>query len=222
MTMAATAPSLTKELNAELNALPMSNNSGTWNACSELANSTRPGISQSGQLETRHIVVRMSVVVTDWNTNIFQYGTDKDALILIDFKEPEDEFPRDHLETIRFLRANGRPILADQLVELLRDAEEDPDEVKIKVVSLRDMARLLMQHKDFDDPSIGSDGWGVVHAQWRIKGNGLLVMSFLDRGEVLLTARANEGPGQDKLRISRRVHAQDIVREYGHLVPLRN
>jgi hypothetical protein len=227
MTTATTTPVLAKERDVDLDALhpPVFYNvTGleTWNADSELANDSRPDTAQSDQMAICHFVVRVPAVATDYAIKIFQYGGDTDALILVDFDEPEDEFPKDHLETVRFLRGNGRRILADKLVTLLHEAQEDPDEVRIKIASLRDMAQLLVEQGRFADPSIGPDGWGVIHAQWRITGNGLLVMSFLGYGEVLLTARANKSPSQDRLRISQRMRAQDILREYGHLVPLRN
>ena len=225
MTTATTAPAVFGEHENGFDAQRISMSSGT----------VTPEVEESEpvdrtQLIRRHPVgtpdrrfmVRMLSGSTDCSPRIYQYGDDRNVLIVVDFEEPEDEFPKDHIEVVLFLRANGRPILADQLVAMLQEAEENPEEVVFKFMSLRDMARLLVEQKDFADPSIGPDGWGVVHAQWQIAGDGLLVMSFLGYGEVLLTARANESPNQERLRISNRARAQDILREYGHLVPLRN
>ena len=170
----------------------------------------------------RRYVVRVPTVPTACTVKMLQYGEENDTLIFVDFGVAEVEVPNTRWETAWFLRANGRPILADKLVTMLQEAEEDPDEITISMVSLNDMARFLVEHGGFADPSIGPDGYGVMHAQWRLSGYGMLVMSFLGYGVVLLTARANEGPGQERLRISKRVRAQDILREYGHLVPLRN
>ena len=64
------------------------------------------------------------------------------------------------------------------------------------------MARLLVEPACFADPAIGSDGWGVMHAQWRITGNGLLVMSFLGYGEILLTAGGIACTGNSRFPLS--------------------
>ena len=119
MSTATTAPTLPKERDVGLDALhvPLSyslTGLETWKADPELANGTRPDKAQLDPLANRCYVVRVPTVATDYAVKIFQYGGDRDALILVDFEEPEDEFPKDHLETVRFLRANGRPILADK------------------------------------------------------------------------------------------------------------
>lgn len=61
---------------------------------------------------------------------------------------------------------------------MLEDVLADPDEPKISILSLQDMARLFVEQEDFADPFI-SPARGIVHAQWRIDGNGALVWGFL-------------------------------------------
>ena len=83
---------------------------------------------------------------TACTVKMLQYGEEKDALILVDFGVAEVKVPNTNWETVWFLRANGRPILADKLVAMLQEAEEDPDEVTISMASLKDMARFLVEH----------------------------------------------------------------------------
>lgn len=229
MTTAATAPALSKERDADLNISCFSAllcdaiSHETHESESEPTSSdTRPAKHYSFEPASRHYVVWAPNGAAACAVRMYQYGEDTDALILVDFEEPKENLPRNHAETVQFLRTNGRPILAEKLIELLWEAEENPDEVTINIASLHDMARFMVEHGGLADPSISPDGWGVVHAQWRIMGNGLLVMTFLGLGEILLTARADESPGQARLRISKRASVQDILREYGYLVPLRN
>ena len=227
MTGAATAPILSEEANASVEALLLSvscsdANSKTWEADYQPANNTQSTEFQHDKPRVYRYVIRRSADTTIYAVRTHQYGKDPDAWIFVDFGEPEAEFPRDHLAAVRFLRTNGRPSLADELVAMLQDIEDDSEEVVIDVASLRDMARLITERKNFADPSISSDRLGVIHAQWRILGDGLLVMSFLGREIVLLTAQADERCDREGLDISDRGHTLNIVRKYEHLVPNRN
>ena len=157
----------------------------------------------------------------DYKITLTQYGEDSDALIIMDFGEAARDFPVDHQDVIRFLRGNGRPIVAEKLIAMLEDAREDPDECPIGIVSLRDMAWFLVGERAFSDPFIGPDRRGIVHAQWRFNGNGVLVISFLGYGEILLVAQADESPVTGMLDISKRGPEREIMEEFGHLVPRR-
>ena len=227
MTTAITTPALFRSESSDLESLriPMfysTTDRRTSATTSQSKSGTQLDDTQLVTPRTRQYVVRVPTVPTVCNVKMFRYGEEKDALILVDFGVTEVEVPNSEWETVWFLRANGRPILADNLGTMLQEAEEDPGEFTVSMASLKDMARFLVEHGGVADPSVGPDGYGVMHAQWRLSGHGLLVVSFLGYGVVLLTARANERPGQERLRISKRVRAQEILREYGHLVPLRN
>ena len=227
MTTATTTPTLFRGENPDFESLRIpvfysTTDQRTSAITSQSVSGTQLDDPQLVTPRNRRYVVRVPTVPTACTVKMLQYGEEKDALILVDFGVAEVKVPNTNWETVWFLRANGRPILADKLVAMLQEAEEDPDEVTISMASLKDMARFLVEHGGFADPSIGPDGYGVMHAQWRLPGHGLLAMSFLGYGLVLLTARVNESPGQERLRISKRVRAQDILRECGHLVPLRN
>lgn len=153
------------------------------------------------------------------SVTLIQYGDDSETLIVFDFGEPLDEFPKEDREAVEHLRRSGRSVLADRVEEMLRDAEEDPDAPAVNLVSLRDMARILTEHGDFTNPVVSLDRRGLVHGQWRIDGNGFLVVSFLGHDEVVLIAQADECPSSEALDISDRGPARDILGRHGHLVP---
>ncbi len=174
------------------------------------------------ELENWYFIVPTPAGTADHRLEFIQYGEDSDALIVVGFGESETDLPKDHWEAVLFLRKNGRPILADKLIAMLQVVEEDPDVGTVSIVSLRDMARIMVDNGDFADPSISPDDLGIVHAQWRIFGNGLLVISFIGHEEILVVAQADGEPQEEDLDISKRGQMQEILREYGHLVPLRH
>ena len=174
------------------------------------------------ELANWYFLVQTPSGTADHRPEFIQYGEDSDALIVVGFGESETEIPKDHWEAVRFLRNNGRSILADKLIAMLQAVDDDPDGGTISIVSLRDMARLMVENGGFADPSISPDDLGIVHAQWRIFGDGLLVISFIGHGEILVVAQADGDPHREDLDISKRGQMQGILREYGHLVPLRH
>ena len=179
-----------------------------------------------GQPEVQYrvfIVPREDVVPREdagHQINFIQYGLAVGNMVLVDFGEPITDFPKDHQQTVEYLRVNGRPILADKLITMFQHIEEDPDEPAVNIVSLRDMAWCMVKHKNFVDPSIGPDRYGMVYAQWRIMGDGVLVVSFLGNNEILLVAQADrDGSTVD---VSEQGRLQDIFKEYECLVPRRH
>ena len=189
---------------------------GVWERYAEAAGSSLP---------TRMLfppcVLRSHGGTADYDVALLQYGGDANAIVIVDFGESTSEFPKEHRETVKLLRDNGRHILASKLITMVSNVNNDPDGPTISIASLRDMARLLVEYGDYEDPFIGPDRRGIIHAQWRIFGNGVLVLSFLGYGEILLVAQADESPGEGALDISIRGPEQGILEEYGRLLPRR-
>ena len=169
----------------------------------------------------RGCVFRSCPGTADYKPKFTRYGEDSAALIVVDFGEPTDDFPLDAQDAVRFLRANGRSVVAEKLVSMLENVKEDPDASSPDIVSLRDLARFLVENQDFSDPFIGPDRRDIVHAQWRFIGNGVLVISFLGYGEILLVAQADETPVSEALDVSKRGPKREILKEFGYLVPRR-
>ena len=158
----------------------------------------------------------------DHEVKFLRYGEDSDTWIVVDFGEPASEFPEEQQEVIDRLRSNGRPVLSKKLVTMLRDVQEDPDGPQINIVSLRQMAWLFIEQQDFADPFVGPDSRGIVYAQWRIVGNGVLIIRFPDDEKILLVAQADKTSDSEELDISIQGPKSGILEEYGHLVPLRH
>ena len=221
MTTSATAPDLTEaedsfSSSSYIREFNEAIERGVWGHYAEPA-----GNSLYRQMLIPPCVIRAHPGTSDYEVMLIQYGGDSNAIVVVDFGESTSEFPKEHREIIRLLRDNGRPILAGKLITMLRNVNEDPDKPTISIFSLRDMARLLIEHGEYADPFIGPDRRGIIHAQWRIIGNGVLVVSFLGYGEILLVAQADESPNEVALDISRRGPEQGILEEYGRLVPRR-
>ena len=151
----------------------------------------------------------------------FQYDEDSAPIIIADFGEPASEFPEEQQEIIDLLRSNCRDILANKLVAMLRDVQEDPNDPEVSIVSLRQMAWFFVEQQNFADPFLGPDRHGLVHAEWKFWGNGVLVMVFPGDGVVLLIAQADETPDGEKLDICTKRTTTEVLKEFGHLVPHR-
>ena len=178
-----------------------------------------PGVSDIGTFKVVFQALRGGLI--GHRIRLFQCGDDSPPLIVADFGEPASEFPKEQRRIIDLLRNNGREILAEKLITMLRDVQEDPDEPEVNVVSLQQMAQFFVEQKDFADPFIGPDSRGIVHAEWRIFGNGVLVMVFPDDGVVLLVAQTDETPVSKKLDICVRKPTPEVLEEFGYLVPRR-
>ena len=179
-------------------------------------------------IETFKAMFRASVLCSSpsggWISHgirFFQCGEDPASIIIADFGEPASEFPEEQQEIIDLLRGNGRDILANKLVAMLRDVQEDPNDPEVSIVSLRQMAWFFVEQQNFADPFLGPDRHGLVHAEWKFLGNGVLVMVFPGDGVVLLVAQADETPDGEKLDICTKRTTTEVLKEFGHLVPHR-
>jgi hypothetical protein len=145
------------------------------------------------------------------------------AIIFVDESIDESvfgsEFTPEYEQVIDELRNGSREVLADEVVEILRNNKEDPEEPEIKIFSLQAMARFLVSHKEFEDPIIGPDPSGLVQIEWHIDGNGLLVMAFLDNEKIHCIAQADETTNSLALNESAIMTEEQALKELGHLVP---
>ena len=160
----------------------------------------------------------------------YAYGTKSDTtMILVDHEEAEYEPDLEHhehdglayQEVIHNLRTGGREVSAEDLIEMLRDIEQDPDEPEISIYSLQAMARFLIKHRKFCHPIIGLDPIGMMQAEWHIIGDGLLVMAFLENEQIHCVAQADATPESEELNVSVQLTEDEAIEEFGYLVPLR-
>ena len=101
------------------------------------------------------------------------------------------------------LRESGLERSADRLGYLQRLADEDPDEDPIAIASLRHLTSFLMDQRHLGQPDIGVSPDGVALAQWRVTGNGVLAMEFLDSGLIRFAgASGSDSQNGESLRVS--------------------
>ena len=157
-----------------------------------------------------------------YQIRFFQHDTESSTAILVDFWEAEgaseSEFDPEYQQVVDELRSGGREILAEDLIEMLRNIREEPE---IKLCSLQAMARFLIKQKKFEDPITGPDPIGIMQAEWHIIGDGLLVMAFLDDDQIHCVAQADATPENEALNSSVQLAENQALEEFGHLVPLR-
>ena len=143
------------------------------------------------------------------------------AKLLLIEASPEPQVASTYQDIVAALRSAGRKTLAEDLIEMINDMEEDPDEPSIKIHSLRALTRFLSKYIALEDPIIGPDPMGVVLAEWHIDGDGLLVMAFLEDDKIHCVAQADATSHRDELNISVQLTESQVIEEFGALVPLR-
>ena len=90
-----------------------------------------------------------------------------------------------------FLSTGGRPAVATRIQQLLGYAEEDPDEPKIELESLRHMALFVLRCDWLPTPTVGVGGEGLLTAEWRILPSGGLLLRFGQTRQIHYAGVAN-------------------------------
>lgn len=107
----------------------------------------------------------------------------------------------EHEEIIARVRRLGLEEIADRLGYLHSLADDDPDEPRIEIESLRAMALFIMEERQLPDPQIGVNPDGLMQIEWRLPTHGLLAIEFLPSG--LIRFAAISAPAQaDAARLS--------------------
>ena len=151
----------------------------------------------------------------------FQYETESSATILVDLEKVEYEFDPEYQQVIDDLRSGGREILANELIDMLRICQGDPEEPDIKLFSLQSMARFLIAQRKFEDPIAGPGPDGIMQVEWHIVGNGLLVMAFLEESQIHCVVQTDADSQGKMLYKSVQLPEKEALEEFGYLVPLR-
>ena len=175
---------------------------------------------------TDYLLVELDRIICRFYAYDTKSGT---TMILVDHEEAECEPDLEYHEhddpeyqkVIHDLRTGGREVSAEDLIEMLQDIEQDPDEPEINIYSLQAMARFLIKHSRFDHPIIGPDPIGMMQAEWHIIGDGLLVMAFLENEQIHCVAQADATPQSEELNVSVQLTENEAIEEFGHLAPLR-
>ena len=180
------------------------------------------------RLQTRHNYAELydeDIEYIGGQARFFEYAIGSGTAILVDLWEvsgtPEAEFDAEYEQVIDELRNGNREVLAEELIEMLRNSREDPDEVEIKLLSLQAMARFLIRQREFDDPVAGPDPSGIVQIEWHILGNGLLVMAFLEDDRVHCVVQTDATSEREMLNENAQLTESEALERFGYLVPRR-
>ena len=88
-----------------------------------------------------------------------------------------------HEQTIAALRPLGLGAIADRLTYLHQvTADGDPDEPPMALSSLRQCALFFASESRHADADLGISPDGLLQAQWRPEGRGVLAIRFLPNG----------------------------------------
>ena len=121
-------------------------------------------------------------------------------------------------EVLAILRQFGLTSLADRLHYLRRIARDDPEEPRIELDSLRELALFLMGERWLPEPQIGVSPDGLAHAEWLLpgdslapQGKGALVMEFLCSGLIRFAAVSSPPAEGERLRVSGTLSKADTL-----------
>ena len=163
--------------------------------------------------QVRHIQVRY-----------YHYET-AGSVILVDrcdvVDSPDDDLDPKYQQVVEELRNGGREVLAEELIEMLRNSREDPEEAYIQLYSLQAMARFLVRRREYEDPVSGPDPRGIMQIEWHIAGNGLLVMAFVEDDRIHCVVQADATPQRSEINRNERLTEKEALEAFGCLVPLR-
>ena len=87
-------------------------------------------------------------------------------------------------EVAAMLGRSGHDAVAYEITRLSSLAEEDPDEPKMDVQSLRELALFLVEDNWLPEPVVGVGHEGLLTAEWRIVPSGGFLMRFLPSGPI--------------------------------------
>ena len=112
----------------------------------------------------------------------------------------------EHVDEI--LRAHDLVPVADRLRYLRQVAADDPEEPRLKIDSMRELARFLLSERWLPCPQIGVSPDGLAHAEWNLagddvdtSGSGILAMEFLDSGLIRFAAVSPPSTQEDAQRM---------------------
>ncbi len=179
-------------------------------------------------IQTKHSCAELDdedIEYIEVQPRFFEYDIGSGTAILVDLFEasgtPEAEFDPEYQQVIDELRNGNREVLAEELIEMLRNSRENPDEVEIKILSLQAMARFLIRQREFDDPVAGPDPSGIMQIEWHILGNGLLVMAFLEDDRIHCVVQTDATAGREMLNENAQLTQREALERFGYLVPQR-
>lgn len=127
----------------------------------------------------------------------------------------------EYAEAVHRLSRLGRGGLADSIGDQLESRRQFEEENLPRPESLLQMAEFLAKFNEFKDPTFGSDPLGNVQVEWHTYGKGVIVMAFLEAGEIECVVQADAEDGKPELDEWATGTWDHIVEKFGYLVPVR-
>ena len=165
------------------------------------------------RVQVRHIHLRF-----------FRYATAGPVILVDEYDvvdSPEEDLDPEYQRVVEQLRSGGREVLAEELIEMLQNSREDPEEAGIQLYSLQAMASFLVRNGKFEDPVSGPNPRGIMQIEWHIAGNGLLVMAFVEDGQIHCVVQADATTERSEINKNERLTEREALEAFGYLVPLR-
>lgn len=107
-----------------------------------------------------------------------------------------------HEQILAALRPLGFGAMADRLAYLHAiTGEEDPDEPPMAISSLRHCALFFASEPQHRDADIGVSPDGLLQAQWRLTGGGVLAVRFLPNGFLQFAGVSESGIPAERRRV---------------------
>ena len=117
----------------------------------------------------------------------------------------------DHRDIATALEQSGHGAIAARLVHLHRLVDEDPEEPRIPIESLRGLASFLLNEPRLPSPRLGVGPEGCIQAEWRVPQDGMLALKFLPSGFIRFAAvSAPAQPGIERRRLNGTMPAPDV------------
>ena len=112
-----------------------------------------------------------------------------------------------HEEITAVLPLMGLRMIADRLDYLHEISDDDPDEPRMVLASLRELALFFVSEPLFvgdrqrGEPEIGISPGGILQAEWPVRDGGILAMKFRPDGLIQFAAVSRPIGGQHALRV---------------------
>ena len=160
------------------------------------------------------VLCRRSVPVAEIRPALGSRSTSRSAALV--------EAAGDHREVATALELSGHDAIAARLVHLHRLVDEDPEEPRIPIESLRGLASFLLNEPRLPSPRLGVGPEGFIQAEWRVPEDGMLALKFLPSGFIRFAAvSAPVQPGIERRRVNGTLPApavSDAIRAFTDLL----
>ena len=115
-------------------------------------------------------------------------------------------------EIVFALQDRGLASTAKRVAELCALHEEEEDEPEVSFDSLKRLAHVLLNHREWGDPALALRDDGSVHAEWPACEGGKVVMAFMPNNRMAYSAISSPADsGREFLNIGGYHHQKEAI-----------